>query len=78
MAHQLPCKYKQYGWAGSDSNSTSTNITPPRNEHKSTGHFVPFQQDLIGDPFLGSSSDLDTEMNWEQLDSWAKIFQNGY
>jgi hypothetical protein len=33
---------------------------------------------LIGDPFLGSAENFSTEMAWEELDSWAKTFQDGY
>lgn len=33
---------------------------------------------LIGDPFLGSVEDLGAEMNWERLDGWARVFEEGY
>lgn len=37
-----------------------------------------YQAGLMGDPFLGSTDDLNMEMNWETLDQWAKMFEGGY
>lgn len=34
------------------------------------------QSSLRGDPFVGSTEDLDTEMNWAQLDEWMQSFQD--
>lgn len=35
------------------------------------------QADEIGDPFFGSTEELNVDMNWGQLDDWVQKFQEG-
>ncbi|KAF2684158.1 hypothetical protein K458DRAFT_451950 [Lentithecium fluviatile CBS 122367] len=65
-------------------NTTNVNVTAPQSNLQRQPLptvFPPsptFHDGLIGDPFLGSADDFGMEMNWEQLDEWAKSFLNGY
>ncbi|KAF2798598.1 hypothetical protein K505DRAFT_99337, partial [Melanomma pulvis-pyrius CBS 109.77] len=52
-----------------------TTTTSPAEQQSSKPQQAPYEEGLLGDPFLGPGIDCSEGMSWEQLDTWLQSFQ---